>query len=125
MNNNPELILTPHKRDIHHTHKKVTSVLMRIASERITILGYDSWSPVRKPDITVNISEEIEKKIDGINNYESRIEYKDYAEGVKGLNKYNAVFSDYLKTDSFAYAECFKIIQKGKFLNKYRKFLSK
>ena len=68
---------------------------------------YEVWSAFNKYDRLVDISDFIQKKSASINAHKSQLEYKNYTEGMIGLNRYRAIFHKMKGKTRMKYAEVF------------------
>lgn len=102
------IIFTPHRLDGHQTHTKVTLALLSLEPSA-EIWGFEVWHPINAPDLTVDISPNIQTKISAIMCHKSQVEHRDFAGAAKGLAHYRGVLSE----DPLEYAECFKKISNG------------
>jgi 7-cyano-7-deazaguanine reductase len=102
----PTLVLAPHAadRDPEHisTHRACVEALwlatapfrpdlgppMRAAE---TVLGYEVWTPIGTPQLTVDIGSVLPNKLAAIEAYTSQIEVAQYAQAARGLAAYRGV----------------------------------
>ncbi|MBI2486526.1 MAG: PIG-L family deacetylase [Deltaproteobacteria bacterium] len=112
----PVEIFTTHPTiDKHPTHQAVSRLLLEILDkkhkDKLFVPGkiwcYEVWTPFEGYDRIEDISEYIDKKVAAINAHKSQIEYKDYADGIKGLNRYRAAFNNTNGITDIKYAEVF------------------
>lgn len=112
----PEEIYMPHPEiDKHPTHRAVSS----IAHETIKgmskgetpakprIWCYEVWTPFPAYDRIEDISLQMHVKSAAIDAHRSQVEYKDYTDGMRGLNRYRAVFNQTSGFSVVQYAEVF------------------
>ena len=104
----PDILFCTHpKLDNHPTHRKISREIMKIINKnKIKIFYYQVWGCFNKFNYYVDISKVVEKKKKMINFHKSQTSYKDYVQGIIGLNKYHAVFNN-IKKDDEAYIEVF------------------
>jgi LmbE family N-acetylglucosaminyl deacetylase len=70
------------------------------------IIAYEVWTPLSRYNLTVDISEYMQKKLAALGEHKSQLADIAYAEAVQGLNRYRAVTSG---TGQFT--ECFQLIK--------------
>jgi N-acetylglucosamine malate deacetylase 1 len=103
-----DLLLLPSPIENHTTHfklySKISNYLLKQKNDTDIFL-YNVWS-VLFPNIVVDITSEMNEKLDILSHYKSQLSNKDYLHIVKGLNAY---YSVYLKApeNKPAYAETF------------------
>lgn len=110
-----ELFMTHPTIDKHPTHKVVSTLVMetldKVREEKLftpeRIWCYEVWTSFEKYDRLEDISDYIEVKTAAVNAHKSQIEYKNYTEGIKGLNRYRAVFNNTSGVTEMKYAEVF------------------
>lgn len=112
----PGEIYLPHPEiDKHPTHKAVSNAVLeklrelsgegQKAPERIWC--YEVWTPFPSYDRIEDITEYVEVKSALINAHKSQLYYKNYTEGMLGLNRYRAVFNERHGMTEETYAEVF------------------
>lgn len=112
---NPIEIYIPHPEiDKHQTHKIIADISIKAfkncrnsISENTNLWCYEVWTPFPYYDRIEDISGYINIKIDAINAHKSQLLYKNYTEGILGLNRYRAVFNDFKDKVENGYAEVF------------------
>lgn len=110
-----EIFITHPQIDKHPTHQSVSRHLLEILDKRRKdklfvpekIWCYEIWTPFEGYDRIEDISDYIGMKTAVIESHKSQIEYKDYTEGIKGLNRYRAVFDNTSGVNEMKYAEVF------------------
>jgi len=112
----PAEIYIPHPEiDKHPTHRAVSTAVLEKLGEMsqegaelpATIWCYEVWTPFPNYDRIEDISEYIELKTAAVNAHKSQLEYKNYTEGILGLNRYRAVFDERYGVTDEMYAEVF------------------
>jgi len=112
----PEEIYMPHPEiDKHPTHRAVSSIALETikgmtADEipvRPGIWCYEVWTPFPAYDRIEDISLQMHLKTAAIDAHKSQIDYKDYTDGMRGLNRYRAVFNETAGITLMEYAEVF------------------
>jgi LmbE family N-acetylglucosaminyl deacetylase len=112
----PEEIFMPHPEiDKHPTHRAVASIALDVikgmpADEmpvRPRVWSYEVWTPFPAYDRIEDISLQMHVKTAAIDAHRSQIEYKDYTDGITGLNRYRAVFNETSGITVMQYAEVF------------------
>lgn len=112
----PEEIYIPHPEiDKHPTHKIVSELVLdelrdlkknkEYKAEKIWC--YEVWTPFSSYDRIEDVSAFIDLKVMAIDAHRSQLEYKNYTEGILGLNKYRAVFDERHGVTNEEYAEVF------------------
>jgi LmbE family N-acetylglucosaminyl deacetylase len=110
-----ELFITHPKIDKHPTHRAVSKLVIEIMKEMhrdkllppVRIWCYEVWTPFWKYDWIEDISGHINIKTAAIDAHKSQIEYKNYTQGIRGLNRYRAVFHTMSGVTRMKYAEVF------------------
>jgi len=112
----PSEIYVPHPEiDKHPTHRAVSHAVLDTLKEMLDTGGetpgrvwcYEVWTPFPAYDRIEDISQYVELKSAAVNAHRSQLEYKDYTEGILGLNKYRAVFDERQGVTDELYAEVF------------------
>jgi len=112
----PEEIYIPHPEiDKHPTHKIVSELILDELAEMSgskefkpeKIWCYEVWTPFSSYDRIEDISQYIDLKVMAIEAHGSQLEYKNYTEGILGLNRYRAVFDERHGVSEMEYAEVF------------------
>lgn len=105
----PDEMYIPHPEiDRHQTHKTVSRLALEslgraVAGEnpfRCECWCYEVWTPFPSYDRIEDITPFVETKSRAIEAHRSQTVYKDYTDGVLGLNRYRGVFHD--TADGFA-----------------------
>lgn len=115
-NNNIDVLIMPNILDNHKFHYKTAEDIYfifknsDIKKDKLKILMYEVWTPV-PPNIIIDITSEIEKKIYLLNLYKSQLISKDYISSVKGLNSFRSVFLKNTGGDLIRYAESFLLLE--------------
>ncbi len=112
----PEEIYMPHPEiDKHPTHRAVSSIALETIkgmpadelSVKPAIWCYEVWTPFGTYDRIEDISLQMHVKTAAIDAHKSQIDYKDYTDGMKGLNRFRAVFDETAGITVMEYAEVF------------------
>lgn len=111
----PREIYMPHPEiDKHPTHRAVSSAALealrgmdRGLSDVPGIWCYEVWTPLPSYDRFEDISLQMHVKQAAIDAHKSQIEYKNYTDGMTGLNRYRAVFNERGGLTVMEYAEVF------------------
>ena len=85
----------------HFTLYKVIKKALRKKHSKAELVEYEVWTTIRKPNIKVDISEVVDKKIYAIECHKSQIKDLNYSEMILGLNSYRG------KSRGCNYAEMF------------------
>jgi len=116
----PSEIYMPHPEiDKHPTHRAVSSAAIEalrgmdrgLLPDGLRIWCYEVWTPLPSYDRIEDISLQMHVKEAAIDAHKSQIEYKNYTEGMKGLNRYRAVFNQTGGLTVVEYAEVFAEIE--------------
>lgn len=112
----PDALYLPHPEiDKHPTHKAVSKAILEKLTEMASegkevpkhIWCYEVWTPFPSYDRIEDITEYVEVKTALIKCHKSQLEYKNYTEGILGLNRYRAVFDERHGVTDELYAEVF------------------
>ena len=94
-------IFVPNRFDEHKDHIDVYKVVKSLVKRKTKLYEYEVWSPLRKPNIYLDISEVSDKKIQMIKSHKSQIKELDYVGMIMGLNAYRG------RSHGYPYAECY------------------
>lgn len=112
----PDEIYMPHPEiDKHPTHRAVSALTLDTLRAMTKgdlpsspkIWCYEVWTPFPAYDRVEDISLQMHIKSAAIDAHRSQIEYKNYTDGIKGLNRYRAVFDETSGVSIMEYAEVF------------------
>ena len=108
----PEEIYLPHPEiDKHPTHRAVSTIALEAVSEikagPFKLWAYEVWTPFPQYDRIEDVSLQMHIKCAAIEAHRSQIEYKNYTDGIMGLNRYRAVFDETSGLSVMEYAEVF------------------
>lgn len=102
----PTVLLVPHSKERDPEHRVVHRAALEaswLSRTRLrgdlgtpmsaigVILGYEVWTPIGRPQFTVDIAPYLETKVAAIRAYESQCETRDYAVAAAGLARYRGV----------------------------------
>ena len=73
----------------------------------IQLWGYEVWTPFPQYERIEDISLQMHIKCAAIEAHRSQVEYRNYTEGIMGLNRYRAVFNETAGLSVMEYAEVF------------------
>ena len=99
----PDEMYLPHPEiDGHETHRTVSRLALECAARtasgenpfRCECWCYEVWTPFPSYDRIEDITPFVELKSRAIEAHRSQTAYKDYTDGVLGLNRYRGVFHD-------------------------------
>lgn len=94
----PQQIFTLHpKLDRHPSHRLAGRICLKACSEsrlKNEVWAYEVWGLFAKWDRFEDISEQMGKKLKAIEEYQSQLAAVPYADGIRGLNRWRAVFAD-------------------------------
>lgn len=107
----PDEVYIPHPQiDKHPTHKIVSELVLEELEElesNVKVWCYEVWTPFAAYDRLEDISQYIDLKVMAIEAHKSQLDYKNYTEGILGLNRYRAVFDERHGKTEMKYAEVF------------------
>jgi len=114
----PGEIFIPHPEiDKHRTHRLVSEQVLGVMSEvfktnadRPECWCYEVWTSFQDYDRLEDISDFVDIKTKAIEMHSSQTAYKNYVDGIIGLNRYRAVFHESSGVSDMGYAEVFKKI---------------
>jgi len=92
-NFSPDLILLPSFIDNHEEHKTLNRIFAKAIEKlnsNIEILLFEVWN-AGSPNLILDISDCISRKINAISCYKSQLENINYADAIIGLNKYRSI----------------------------------
>lgn len=94
-------IFVPNRYDEHKDHVDIYKVVKSLIKKQTRLYEYEVWTPLRKPNIYLNISEVSDGKIQMIKAHESQVQELDYVGMIMGLNAYRG------RSHGYPYAECY------------------
>lgn len=94
-------IFVPNRHDEHKDHVAVYKEVKKLAGSNAKLYEYEVWSPLRNPNIYLDITKVSEQKVQMIQCHESQVNALDYVGMIMGLNAYRG------RSRGFEYAECF------------------
>jgi LmbE family N-acetylglucosaminyl deacetylase len=100
----PDCVMAPSPLENHDQHLMTYGALQQALGEldeRPDALLYEIWGPL-VPNLVVDISEQLERKMECIRAHASQVSSIDYCEMISGLNRYRAL-SNGLKGHAEAY----------------------
>ncbi len=107
----PDEVYIPHPEiDKHPTHQIVSGLVLdklKELDDKAKVWCYEVWTPFVAYDRLEDISRYIELKVMAIQAHKSQLEYKNYTEGILGLNRYRAIFDEQHGKTEMKYAEVF------------------
>lgn len=107
----PDEIYLPHPEiDKHPTHQVVSGLVLdelKDLDNKAKVWCYEVWTPFGAYDRLEDISDYIDLKVMAIQAHKSQLEYKNYTEGILGLNRYRAIFDERHGKTDMQYAEVF------------------
>jgi len=114
----PKEIYLPHPElDRHPTHQLAARLVLKLIKElienennylaKVSIWAYEVWGLFANWDLEVDISDFVEIKLAAINYHKSQVKDIAYSEGVLGLNRWRAVFSNPHNISKTGYKEVF------------------
>lgn len=94
-------VFVPNRFDEHKDHADVYKVVKGLMKKKTKLYEYEVWSPLRKPNIYLDITAVSDQKIQMIKSHESQIHELDYVGMIIGLNAYRG------RSHGYLYAECY------------------
>jgi LmbE family N-acetylglucosaminyl deacetylase len=90
---NPSVIYLPHPNDGHPDHQATLPILKaalkRCCGLRPELLAYEIWTPLAAPDLAVDISNVMSRKLRALRAHRSQLGEFDYLKAVTGLNQFS------------------------------------
>lgn len=117
----PHRVYLPHSQDAvaDHivTHHLVMEAIRRAAGpwfqecspepwQVSTVLGYEVWTPIRSPGLSIDISAFMDIKLAALGEHRSQLQGYSYDDAIAGLNRYRAVMYS-----NCQYCECFQLLR--------------
>lgn len=84
-------ILVPYRNERHPDHAAAFRIIRRLNKKqrsKAELLEYEVWSPITEPNRFLDISDYMERKLEGIRLYRSQVRELDYEALTTGLNCY-------------------------------------
>lgn len=94
-------VFVPNRYDEHRDHVDVYHVVKSLIRKKTRLYEYEVWTPLRKPNIYLNITEVSDKKIQMIKAHKSQVKELDYVGMIMGLNAYRG------RSHGYPCAECY------------------
>ena len=100
----PHLVYLPFHLENHPDHRTTTAIGLEALKQRpvSTVLLYEVWTTLIHNQL-VDISNVIDKKLEAVRVYRSQKDIDEFADRVKGLNRFRSLHSD----NQFQFAEAF------------------
>lgn len=117
----PDIMYLPHAKEVHRDHANTfilgKEAIVRAAANSYqecngypwyvpTVLCYEVWTPLEEVQYIVDISANIDKKLEALREHISQIKNVQYDEAVQGLNRYRGAM-----TGKGMYCECFQVLR--------------
>lgn len=86
-----DYIFVPNRNERHPDHKATYEIIMKLCKRqksKAELLEYEVWSPIISANRFLDISQVMEKKIQGLTVYVSQVAELDYEALARGLNTY-------------------------------------
>jgi LmbE family N-acetylglucosaminyl deacetylase len=115
---NPDLVYIPFFMDNHPDHVETNAIFYQVVKGskfKFKCCFYETWVPLF-PNMLVDISYEMERKISAIAEFKTQLKQFDYVRISKGLNSYRSM----LFGKSSAYAEAFYIMPINEYLSLFQ-----
>lgn len=115
----PDLVYLPPYYDLHLDHRK-TNWLFQEATESLEVCNlcvYEVWTPIN-PNLIINITQEIDKKVEAIRACKTQVSSVDYEAFLKNLNAYRSCFA---MSPIVKYAEGFYMLSAKEYFSKFTK----
>lgn len=94
-------VFVPNRYDAHEDHAAVYKVIKKLVPKSIKLYEYEVWSPLRNPNVYLDISDVSEKKRELIECHRSQTAALDYPGMILGLNAYRG------RSHGYPFAECY------------------
>lgn len=118
---NPNTLFLPFLADDHEDHRRVNQLYYatcKAMTPHCEIWAYQVYSTVL-PNVIVDISDVIERKLTLVKMHQSQMEHRDWAHYIRGQNAFNA---RWLKTSEPRYAETFFVVPAQEYLEVCRRY---
>ena len=96
-----EHVFVPNRFDEHKDHVDVYKVVKSLVKKTAKLYEYEVWTPLRKPNVYLDITDISDKKVQLIKAHESQIKELDYVGMMMGLNAYRG------RSHGMSFAECY------------------
>lgn len=107
----PDQIFLPFISDDHDDHRRAVHLFYETLKNRLNSIKCEIWAyqvySTLYPNVVVDITNEIEKKLELIQLYESQMNSRDWGHFIKGLNAFNSRF---IKTNKKNFVETFFVL---------------
>lgn len=94
-------VFVPNRWELHQDHVDVYKVVKRLAGNVPKLYEYEVWTPLRRPNIIVDIASVLSKKQNMITCHASQVEELDYISLATGLSAFRG------QTHGLEYAEAY------------------
>lgn len=85
----PRTILVPHEAEAHPDHRAANEIVRRLLPMTgIDVLTYEVWTPMATYAYVIDITEQMEWKVEAIRRHESQVGRIKFDEAIRGLNRY-------------------------------------
>ena len=91
-----DYIFVPNRFDGHIDHKVLRKMFGKMKSNqraKAEIIEYELWSALSKPNLILDITDVMDKKIEAVSIYTSQLESYDYIGLCKGISKYRGAIN--------------------------------
>jgi len=117
----PSMVFLPHGQEEVRDHQQSCQLILEACKRAAgpwfpdcgklswsvnKILAYEVWTPLERYNLTVDISDFMQLKLDALREHGSQLTDIAYDEAVQGLNRYRGITSG-----AGQYAECFQLIK--------------
>ena len=99
-----DYIFVPNKYEAHPDHAAVYEAFIKMKKKQRAkgdIIEYEVWTPLRKPNTYLPITDCMEKKLKALSIYASQLESLDYVSLSESLNKYRGFASNEKYREAF------------------------
>jgi LmbE family N-acetylglucosaminyl deacetylase len=105
----PEIVYLPHPQEWHPDHKAALPIVQAAARKagliKITLHGYEVWTPIVKHDLAEDISKAMPQKLQALRAHKSQLREFNYLRAVNGLNAFRGEMAGRCR-----YAEVFQAL---------------
>lgn len=86
----PRTLLVPHSFEAHPDHIMATELVQQIMPSLVgvEVLQYEVWTPMPRYSVMIDITPQMDRKVEAIRLHESQVYRIRFDEAIRGLNRY-------------------------------------